>query len=250
MQGSGDRVLRVRRLRGLIWVLLDEEDLFNNDHFSGSRTTNRSKTSSKTVSTIGMRKAKVGILIGPKGRGSNMLALAASCAMPDFPGALAVVISPKEDTPAVQAARDRGETVEIVDPKSSEDYGKDLLEILGERGVEYVCLAGYLRLLPQAVLDAYPERILNIHPALLPKYGGKGMYGQHVHEAVLNAREKESGCTVHFVTEHYDEGPPILQMKCSVEPGDTPETLALRVLMLEHEAFSEGLRRVILGEAE
>jgi phosphoribosylglycinamide formyltransferase-1 len=203
------------------------------------------QTSSKTVSTIGMRKAKVGILIGPKGRGSNMLALAASCARPDYPGELAVVVSPREDTPAVELARSQGANVEIVDPKASEDYGKDLLEVLERNEVEYVCLAGYLRLLPSEILKAFPGRILNVHPALLPKFGGKGMYGQHVHEAVLASGESESGCTVHRVTENYDEGPPLLQMRCPVETDDTPETLALKVLKLEHQAFSGALKRLI-----
>ena|SRR5688572_2829085 len=179
-----------------------------------------------------------------------MLALAASCEEPSFPAEIAVVISPKEDTPAVEGARDQGLNVAIVDPLSSTDYGKDLIEALDQNGVEWICLAGYLRLLPTEVLTRYSERILNIHPALLPKFGGKGMYGMRVHEAVLAAGEKESGCTVHLVTENYDEGPVILQKQCPVEPGDMPETLALRVLKLEHQAFSEALKKVIEGTSK
>lgn len=192
-----------------------------------------------------MRKAKVAILIGPKGRGSNMLALAASCEEPSFPAEVAVVVSPIEDTPAVEGARKQGLSVAIVDPVSSSNYAKDLIDVLTKTRVEWICLAGYLRLLPTEVLTKYSRRILNIHPALLPKFGGKGMYGMRVHEAVLAAGEKESGCTVHFVTETYDEGPIILLKRCPVEPGDTPETLALRVLKLEHQAYSEALRKVI-----
>lgn len=175
-----------------------------------------------------------------------MLGIAASCAREDFPAELAVVISPKNDTPAVHEARARGLNVEIVDPHAKgDDYGKALLTLLKENGAQYVCLAGYLRLLPSEVLVAYPFRILNIHPALLPKFGGKGMYGQRVHEAVLASGDKESGCTVHFVTENYDEGPAVLQLRCPVEADDTPETLAMRVLKLEHIAFSEALRKLI-----
>lgn len=175
-----------------------------------------------------------------------MLALADRLTDPEFPGELAVVISPKDDTPAALAVAERGIPLAVVDPKTELDYGRTLMAVLTGQRVDFVCLAGYLRLLPKEVLDAFPRRILNIHPALLPKFGGKGMYGNHVHEAVLAARESESGCTVHFVTEHYDEGPPILQLKCPVEPDDTVESLALRVLLLEHQAFSAALRKTIL----
>lgn len=174
-----------------------------------------------------------------------MLALASSCEEPSFPAEVAVVVSPREDTPAVEGARNQGLNVAIVDPVSSSNYGKDLIEVLARTGAEWICLAGYLRLLPSEVLTKYSKRILNIHPALLPKFGGKGMYGMRVHEAVLAAGERESGCTVHFVTENYDEGPILLQKRCPVEPGDTPEALALRVLKLEHQAYSEALRKVI-----
>lgn len=174
-----------------------------------------------------------------------MLALAASCEEPSFPAEAAVVVSPKEDVPAVEGARAKGLPIAIVDPNSSENYGADLRQTLEENHVEWICLAGYLRLLPAEILHDYANRILNVHPALLPKFGGKGMYGMRVHEAVLAAGEKESGCTVHLVTEHYDEGPILLQKRCAVEPGDTPETLAMRVLKLEHQAYSEALKKAI-----
>ena len=100
-------------------------------------------------------------------------------------------------------------------------------------------------LLPQEVVRRYEGRILNIHPALLPKYGGKGMYGIHVHEAVIAAGEKESGCSIHFVNERYDEGAVLLQKKCPVLPDDTPESLAERVLDLEHTAYPEALKMLV-----
>lgn len=97
-----------------------------------------------------------------------------------------------------------------------------------------VILAGFLRKIPTSLIDAFPEKILNIHPALLPRHGGKGMWGQHVHSAVLAAGDSESGITIHRVNAHYDEGAVLLQARCPVVPGDTPDTLAARVLRLEH----------------
>lgn len=185
--------------------------------------------------------AKLGILVGTRGRGSNMAAIANACARKCISSKVEVVISPSETSPALQAARELGLKAEVVQP-SGDDYGPRLLEAL--RGVDLVCLAGLMRLLPFEVLDAYPKRVLNIHPALLPKFGGKGMYGHHVHEAVLAAGEKESGCTVHFVNEVYDEGEIVLQMRCPVEPIDTPDTLAARVLALEHQAYPLAIEKV------
>jgi phosphoribosylglycinamide formyltransferase-1 len=105
------------------------------------------------------------------------------------------------------------------------------------RGVDGLILAGFLWKVPTTLIQAYPDRILNIHPALLPKFGGKGMYGINVHRAVLTAGEKESGITIHRVDEHYDNGDPVFQAHCPVEPTDTPESLAQRVLQLEHTHY-------------
>ena len=107
-----------------------------------------------------------------------------------------------------------------------------------------------MRLLPAEVLKSFPNRVLNIHPALLPKFGGKGMYGVRVHEAVLSSGDNESGCTIHFVTEHYDEGEPLLQLKCPILPNDTIETLSNRVLDLENRAYPQALKCLIERNAE
>jgi len=128
-------------------------------------------------------------------------------------------------------------------PPTEEGYGTAMKDALA--GCDWVCLAGYLRLLPVEVLRAFPGRILNIHPALLPKFGGKGMYGSRVHEAVLNAGETESGATVHFVNERYDEGEIVVQFKCPVLKKDTPQTLAGRVLALEHGAYVRALKQLL-----
>lgn len=112
-----------------------------------------------------------------------------------------------------------------------------VMKYLEEKRVDWVILAGFLWLVPQAMLDAYPNRIINIHPALLPKYGGKGMYGHHVHEAVVAAGEHESGITIHIVDHRYDCGTTLFQARCSVTPDDTPDTLAAKIHLLEKEYF-------------
>lgn len=153
-----------------------------------------------------------------------------------------MVIAPKSDIGAVDEAGVLGVCVKPI-PPTYENYGQALLS--GLEGVDLVCLAGYLRLLPVEVLRAFPNRILNVHPALLPKFGGKGMYGNHVHQAVLAAGEKESGATVHLVTEHYDEGRILVQRRCLVLPDDSPESLAERVLAEEHRAYIEAIRQIL-----
>ncbi|HEV2479930.1 MAG TPA: phosphoribosylglycinamide formyltransferase [Puia sp.] len=116
---------------------------------------------------------------------------------------------------------------------------------LREKNIDFIVLAGFLWKIPETLVRAYPGRIVNIHPALLPKYGGKGMYGRHVHEAVIAAGEKESGITIHWVDEHYDHGEPIRQVRVIVEPGDTPETLARKIHLLEYEHFPKVIEEVI-----
>jgi phosphoribosylglycinamide formyltransferase-1 len=113
------------------------------------------------------------------------------------------------------------------------------------QGVDLVVLAGFLRLIPETMVRRWPDRIVNIHPALLPKYGGKGMYGQRVHEAVIAAREQESGITIHYVNERYDEGAHLFQAKCPVLPDDTPERLAARIHALEHEHYPRVVEQLV-----
>ena len=112
-----------------------------------------------------------------------------------------------------------------------------LLEALQERNIEGIVLAGFLLLIPANLVSAFPKRILNIHPALLPKYGGKGMYGDKVHEAVFNAKEEKTGITIHYVNEHYDEGAILFQAEVALTPSDTPERIANKVHQLEYKHF-------------
>jgi formyltetrahydrofolate-dependent phosphoribosylglycinamide formyltransferase len=119
--------------------------------------------------------------------------------------------------------------------------------LLQELGISFVVLAGFLWKVPTALIDAYPGKIINIHPALLPKYGGKGMYGMKVHEAVISAREKESGITIHYVNEHFDEGEHIFQASCPIDETDTAETLAQKIHALEHAHFPIVVERIVLN---
>lgn len=121
-------------------------------------------------------------------------------------------------------------------------------EIQLQSKIDFIVLAGFLWKVPVALIHAYPNRIINIHPALLPKYGGKGMYGMHVHEAVIKAGEKESGITIHYVNEHFDEGEAIFQTRCAIIPDDTPETLAQKIHQLEHEHFPRIVESVVMAQ--
>jgi len=126
--------------------------------------------------------------------------------------------------------------------ETKEEFDEKLLEIFKENQIELVVLAGYMKILSPTVIRAYKNRIINIHPALLPHFGGKGMYGIHVHEAVLKAGAKVTGVTVHLVDEVYDHGAIIAQRCVPVEDQDTPETLAARVLKTEHQLYSEAIQ--------
>ena len=123
-----------------------------------------------------------------------------------------------------------------------------LVEKLAEYRADYVVLAGFLLKIPENVLRSYPKSVINIHPALLPKFGGKGMYGHYVHEAVIREKEKESGISIHFVNEKYDEGEIIFQAKCTLGPSDTAESLAAKIHELEYRHFPEIIERVILKD--
>jgi phosphoribosylglycinamide formyltransferase-1 len=122
-----------------------------------------------------------------------------------------------------------------------------VLELLRKNEIDFVVLAGFLLKVPENILKAYPDRIINIHPALLPKFGGKGMYGSRVHEAVVANKEKESGITIHFVNENYDEGRIIFQAKCEVFATDTADDVAAKVHALEYEYFPRVIRDVVLA---
>ena len=125
-------------------------------------------------------------------------------------------------------------------------YKKDsVLKKLQSLGADLIVCAGFLWKVPDNILKTFPDKVVNVHPALLPKFGGKGMYGLHVHKAVIAAGEKESGITIHYVNEQYDEGKIILQKKCAVDKSDTPESLAQKVQKLEHEWFPKTIETIL-----
>ena len=192
---------------------------------------------------------RIAVIVGTKGRGSNMLALVEAGRNRVMPAEVVLVFGSNPQSPALAAAREAGVEVESFSDRE-DGFGERLLATLLAQRIDLICLAGYLRLVPSEVLDAYPNRVLNIHPALLPKYGGKGMYGHHVHEAVIAAGDKESGCSVHYVTAAYDEGAVILQLSCPVEPDDTPDSLSQRVLTLEHAAYPEAVSIALTGSVD
>jgi len=167
-----------------------------------------------------------------------------SCAAGEINAQVVVVVSSIEGTLALERARKAGIPSFFINRKEFPDtqsFNRAILERLKEHEVDLVILAGYLRMLGSETLDTYRNRIMNIHPALLPSFGGKGMHGRKVHEAVLEYGCNISGCTVHFVDETYDTGPIILQKVVPVLDDDTPETLAARVLEQEHIAYSEAI---------
>lgn len=120
-----------------------------------------------------------------------------------------------------------------------------VLKLLKDNKIDWIVLAGFLKLLPVSIINEYPQRIINIHPALLPKFGGKGMYGMHVHEAVAKAGESKTGITIHYVNEHFDEGEIIAQYETAVLPGDTPESIANKIHELEMKWFPDVIEKLI-----
>ncbi len=124
--------------------------------------------------------------------------------------------------------------------------GKNVLQELQSKDIGFIVLAGFLLLVPELIINEYPGRIVNIHPALLPKFGGKGMYGSHVHEAVLKSPDKESGITIHYVNKKYDAGQIITQVKCSIDNNETLETLEAKIHALEKEYYPKVLEKLLI----
>jgi len=191
-------------------------------------------------------KVKVGILIS--GRGSNMESIVRKAKADEIPAEVVVVISNKPEAPGIRKAEAFGIPVVVIDHKkfsSREDFERALVSELKSRGVELVCLAGFMRILSPTFIREFPGRIMNIHPSLLPAFPGL-----NVHNRVLESGAKFSGCTVHFVTEDVDAGPIIIQAVVPVLDDDTEETLAARVLVEEHKIYPEAIRLFAEGRLE
>lgn len=187
------------------------------------------------------------------GSGSNLQALIDAVDDQRIPHAsIRCVISNKEDAKGLERARNSEIEALFCDASDfpREEYTAKIIKILTQHHIDLVCLAGFMLILSPSFIRAFPYRVMNIHPALLPSFGGKGMYGHHVHEAVIASAEKFSGATVHFVDEGCDTGPIILQEKIPVDPCDTPLTLAKKVLALEHRLYPEAVRLFVEGKLE
>ena len=178
------------------------------------------------------------------GGGTNLQALIDACAQGTLKAEIRAVISNNSKAFGLERARKAGiETFHIsrvVYPDEAE-YQTVIMEILEKLAVDLIVLAGYMKLLPSVAVKKYYGRIINIHPALLPKYGGPGMYGLKVHEAVLQSGDEFSGATVHMVDDRYDHGPILIQRRVPVEKDDTAETLAARVLDVEHQILLQAV---------
>lgn len=188
---------------------------------------------------------RIGILLSGKGRGSNMQALIDATRDGRIPGEVVLVVSTSPGAPALERAEAAGVATRLVpapEYATPEELDTALGEAFDAAKVDLICLAGYMRLLTPGFVRRFAGRMMNIHPGLLPAFGGKGYYGKRVHEAVLEVGAKFTGITVHFVDDEYDHGPIILQRVVPVEEDDTADTLAQRVLKEEHRAYPEAVR--------
>jgi phosphoribosylglycinamide formyltransferase-1 len=185
--------------------------------------------------------------------GSNMQAIVDSIQAGKLDAVPAMVISNNSKSTALERARTGGipwKHLSSATHPDPADLDQAILAALQEQGVNLVILAGYMKKIGEATLVAYKDRILNIHPALLPKFGGQGMYGMHVHEAVLAAGETVSGASIHLVDPQYDHGRVLARREAPVEPGDTPETLQARVLKVEYQLYSDTIQQIANGEID
>ncbi|HCY56792.1 MAG TPA: phosphoribosylglycinamide formyltransferase [Oceanicaulis sp.] len=183
-------------------------------------------------------KTPIAVLIS--GRGSNLQCLIDACMNEDYPARIVAVISNRPDAYGLERAREAGISAIAIDHKayaSRESFEAALDSALREAGAEFVCLAGFMRILTEGFVNQWDGRMINIHPSLLPKFKGVD-----THKRAIEAGESEHGCTVHWVTPGMDEGPVIAQARVPVLPGDTPETLAARVLVEEHRLYPAALR--------
>ena len=169
----------------------------------------------------------------------------------EIPAESTLIIAPNQSSPSIQTAESIGVQAIILNPNSA-TYSEELLHALITNSIDFICLAGFLRLVPGQIIQVFPNRILNIHPALLPNFGGKGMYGAKVHAAVAEALSaglvKESGCTVHRVNEHYDDGAIIAQSKCDLKPGMDSQDIEKAVRDLEPSTYIRAINLMLTQE--
>jgi len=193
---------------------------------------------------------RLGVLVGAKGRGSNLMAILNAIADGTLHGHVAVVIGSLKGAPALEAAALAGVETVVVGTvnRTDDEYGDVLLRAITKRDVDLIVLAGYMRRLPDMVTTNYAGRIINIHPSLLPAFGGHGMYGRKVHEAVRASGIAETGCTVHVVDNEYDHGAVVAQRRVDVSPDDSVDDIAARVLGAEHSLLVDVIEEICGGQ--
>ena len=182
-----------------------------------------------------MKKQRLALFVS--GTGSNALNIATYFSQ-HHAIEIGLFVSNNAFTPALQAFEEMQIPCAVIDNTQAAD-GEFLIDLCASYSIDYVVLAGYLRLIPASFINTFSDCIFNLHPALLPKFGGKGMYGNRVHAAVLEAGETESGITIHLVNEHFDEGETLAQFHCTVEKHDSIESLRMKVQALEHSHYPE-----------
>jgi phosphoribosylglycinamide formyltransferase 1 len=156
-----------------------------------------------------------------------------------------LVVTNSDTAGVIKRAEKFKKNVHIISKTALYEYTSQIIEFLNTENIDVIILAGFLLKIPEDFIKAFPNKIINIHPSLLPKYGGKGMYGMNVHNTVIQNKEKESGITIHFVNEEYDKGEVILQAKCDVNENDTPESLSIKIRKLEFEYFPKAIEKII-----
>ena len=187
--------------------------------------------------------APIHIAIFASGAGSNARKIIEHFEKKDLPIKVSLIVCNVPGAGVIEIAKEKGIPTLMINKADFASTG--YVESLHNSEIQFIVLAGFLWKVPEVLVKAYPKAIINIHPALLPKYGGKGMYGSRVHEAVIAAGEKESGITIHWVNEHYDEGAIIYQAICPIDAGETPETLANKIHALEHAHFAPTIEQLL-----
>lgn len=185
------------------------------------------------------------LVVLASGTGSNFQAIIDSVGRGDIQANISGLIASRPGIGAIEKAKSNQIPVYVLPSSDESAYEQALLTKLNEWHPDLIVLAGYLKKIPARVIDRYRDKIINIHPSLLPKFGGKGFYGTRVHKAVIEAGESRSGCTVHFVNEYYDKGDIIRQIEVPVFENDTPERLAKRVLEKEHQLLPAVIAEII-----
>ncbi|MBN2364782.1 MAG: phosphoribosylglycinamide formyltransferase [Calditrichaeota bacterium] len=187
------------------------------------------------------------------GRGSNFRKIYENIQTGNIPARVECLIADNPKADVLEFASHENIACYIIPPKNfsnAAEFGTELLKILKQHSVDWIILAGYLKKIPDNVVKSFSNRIVNIHPALLPSFGGKGMYGMHVHEAVFNSGAKVSGVTVHLVNENYDAGPIVLQTPVDISHCTNPHEIAENVLSVEHELFSKAIKKLLTQSFE